>query len=120
MIYADYEYYIGIYGGTMGETDFRRLARQASAKLDALTFGRLEHVTDKKTLSRARDACCAMTETLHKSEQGGEVASETVGKWSRTFAGSGKTADRQLYDTAATYLADTGLMYRGAGCGCCR
>ena len=42
MIYADYEFYIITYGGNqIKEADWTRSAREASAYIDQLTFGRL-------------------------------------------------------------------------------
>lgn len=115
MVYANYEYYAGIYGGTLAVADFVRLARAASAQIDAMTFGRAARVTDEGTLEKLRDACCAVVDLLLAEERGGEVASETVGKWSRTYATSGKSFAQRRYDAVALYLANTGLLYSG----CC-
>lgn len=43
MIYADYAYYTDTYGGkAVSAEDFPRLAAEASAYLDRVTFGRAE------------------------------------------------------------------------------
>lgn len=113
--YADYEYYAAVYGGALGQADFERHARRAAAYLDQITFGRAARVTDGPARARLRDACCAVIDECAREAQGGEVASETVGKWSRTYQASGRTAAGRRYDAAALYLAGTGLLYRGCG-----
>lgn len=111
-IYADYDYYVNNYGGNaIAEMDFTRLSRQASAYLDMLT---LDKITDDwKKDDRVKYACCAAAEVYARQEQGGEVASETNHNVSKTYVTSGKSVDKQLYDAAALYLANTGLLYRG-------
>ena len=58
-----------------------------------------------------------------------EVKSETVGGYSRTLATGGESAvsalnatdgaRKLLAETCMEYLAHTGLLYRGRGCGSC-
>lgn len=112
MIYADFAYYQNTYGGRkIAEADSIRLLRQASAYLDMLT---LDKIADGWTEDeRVKCACCAAAEIYAQREQGGEVASETNHNVSKTYVTSGKSADRQLYDAAAMYLANTGLLCRG-------
>lgn len=111
MIYADFAYYQNTYGGRkIAEADSMRLLRQASAYLDMLT---LDKITDGWTEDeRVKCACCAAAEIYAQRERGGEVASETNHNVSKTYVTSGKSADRQLYDAAAMYLANTGLLCR--------
>ena len=111
MIYADYAYYLSDYKGAMPETDYDRLSRRASAHLNTITFGRIDGEWAADT--RVKDACCALAEEMYKQEQGGEVTGETVGKWSRAYASSGKSAEGRLYAAAAQYMSTTGLLYRG-------
>lgn len=115
MVYADYVYYRGVYGGTMPETDFRRQARRASAYLDQITMGRVSALAGD---DRVLGACCAVAEEYRSQEQG-TVASETNGDHSVTFSrgGSEKSGGARLYEAAALYLTTTGLLYRGMG-GC--
>lgn len=112
-MYADYTYYSGTYKGKMSEEDFNRLSRQASAYIDQVTFGRAGGSHPETVQSKIKDACCAVADVMLKKEQGGEIASQSVGSWSKSFASSGKTMDQQQYDAAALYLGMTGLMYRG-------
>jgi hypothetical protein len=118
MPYADYTYYTETYKGNMPEEDFNRLSRQASAYLDSITFNRTALTTHNLIIQgKIKDACCAVTDIILKKDQGGELTSQSVGSWSRQFASSGKTIDQQQHDAASLYLAPTGLMYQGGGCG---
>ena len=136
MIYADYEFYAGCYYGSVGEEDFHRLAVRASSFLDYYTQNRAARNAE---LREVKLACCALVdkykaiETAQELAQknlaaglasdSGELQSETVGGYSRTFRSSGdssaaalKAADDMkaaLADTAREYLAHTGLLYRG-------
>lgn len=112
MCYADYDYYINDYcGKTIAEADFTRLSRQASAYLDMLT---LDKITDDWTTDEhVKNACCAVADVYAKRDAGGEVASESNHSVSRTYVTSSKSTDKQLYDAAVLYLANTRLLYRG-------
>ena len=112
MIYADFAYYQNTYGRRkIAEADSMRLLRQASAYLDMLT---LDKITDDwETDERVKNACCAVADVYAKQDAGGEVASESNHSVSRTYVASGKSTDKQLYDAAVLYLANTGLLYRG-------
>ena len=111
MPYADYNYYRDEYRGAMASDEYERLSRRASAHLDSLTFGRIEGewVSDP----RVKDACCAVADVLQRCENGGELASETVGKWSRSYATQNRTPAQNIRSAVLLYLGDTGLMYRG-------
>ncbi|WNX84370.1 hypothetical protein RWV98_17615 [Agathobaculum sp. NTUH-O15-33] len=111
MIYADYSYYKDTYRGKMPETDFDRLSRQASAYLDEVTFGRATRAPEQYR-GNLKDACCAVTDEMHRQGKGGELASETVGKWSRNYVATGQSPEERLYETARRYLGLTGLMCR--------
>lgn len=136
MIYADYEFYVCCYCGSAGEEDFCRLAIRASSFLDYYTQNRAAKNAD---LREIKMACCALVdkykaiETAQELAQknlsagltydSGELQSETVGSYSRTFRSSGdssyaalKAAESMkasLADTVREYLAHTGLLYRG-------
>lgn len=111
MAYADYAYYKGAYQGRMGEADFARLSRQASAYLDAVTLRRIQGPWAAD--GRVRDACCAVADAYLQNEQGGEVLSASNDGYAETYAASGKTPEQRLYSAAALYLGWTGLLYRG-------
>ena len=141
MAYADYEYYTTTYLGTaIKEDDFPRLSLPASSFLDYYTQGRAAQNPD---LDALKMACCAIAEqyqyidtaqalaqkSLSASlESDGELQSQTVGSWSKTYRSGGDsaqqalssvhTAQAALGSVVQQYLAGTGLLYRGRGC-CC-
>lgn len=140
MAYADYTYYTGEWLGTaIAEADFPRLALRASDFLDYYTRGKAASATGETVVDALAKACCAVAEQMQEDEKlkavaaqavdaalagNGEVKSETVGSWSRTYATasdyaadkSGATALRSQYARIADeYLVNTGLLYRG-GC----
>lgn len=111
----DYAFYRDTYGGVLlGEEDFTRLCRRAAERLTADTFGRCE-TAGAGTRGQVDLCLCAMAEALAESERGGDrLAAESLGSWSRSYtapAGGGDGAAR----AERLYLADTGLLYRGAG-----
>lgn len=143
MAYADYEYYKDTYLGTaIKEADFPRLALRASSFLDYYTQGR---AAQNQNLDALKMACCALAEQYQaidtaqalaqkalsaslSSGGSGELQSQTVGSWSKTYRSGGETAQQaataaqtaqaSLAAAAMQYLAGTGLLYRGRGCGC--
>ena len=143
MAYADYEYYTTTYLGTaIKEDDFPRLALRASSFLDYYTQGRAAQNSD---LDALKMACCAVAEqyqyidtaqalaqkslsTSLESGENGELQSQTVGSWSKTYRSGGDSAQQALSSVQAAqaslsaivqqYLSGTGLLYRGRGCSC--
>lgn len=77
-------------------------------------------------LEAVKMACCACADiyagtesTQAQAVSGGELASETVGAYSRTYRSSAEIAtslNARMAETVQMYLAPTGLLYRGAGC----
>lgn len=135
MVYADFDYYTNVYFGvSIEENDFPRLALRASTYIDYITMGNaLKHAQ----MDAVKLACCALAEDYQtieaskalanknlsaavSSEAGGEVQSEAVGGWSRSFRSGGDSASSAvkasasskefLSDTARQYLAGTGLL----------
>lgn len=143
MAYADYEYYKDTYLGTaIQEDDFPHLALRASSFLDYYTQGRAGQNQD---VNAVKMACCAVAEqyqsidlarqaALHALQnsanagEAGELQSQSVGSWSKTYRSGGESAQQattaaqaaqaSLASVAAQYLSSTGLLYRGRGCGC--
>lgn len=141
MTYADFEYYSGTYMGAVSENDFPRLAVRASSFLDYYTRNRAQ---DNADLDAVKMCCCALVDKYAVIESAqalavknlanaaandAEVKSETVGGYSRTLATGGEAAAaalnatdkarKLLAETCMEYLAHTGLLYRGRGCGSC-
>lgn len=140
MIYADYEYYSCTYCGTAAkDEDFPRLSVRASSFLDYYTRNKAK---DNADLDAVKMCCCALIDKyavieaaqalaaakMVEAANGDNVKSETVGGYSRTLATGGESAlaainvtdgaKKLLAATCNKYLAHTGLLYRGGGCGC--
>ena len=114
MAYATYEYYKSEYGGNMGEGEFKRLSRQATAYLNQVTYGRIDATI--ATGDTIKDACCAIADTFLLNEQGGGIASESNDGINVNYVAgvsNTKTDGQRLYEAAALYLGHTGLLYRG-------
>ena len=141
MTYADYTYYSGVYMGTVSSKEFPRLAVRASSFLDYYTQNRAK---DNADLDAVKMCCCALVDKYavieaaqalamknlaNAAANDAEVKSETVGSYSRTLATGGEAAaaalnatdgaKKLLAETCREYLAHTGLLYRGRGCGSC-
>lgn len=125
MSYADYTYYTTTYLGTLilSSGDFARLALQASALIDSMTFNRAAAVmtagTDTATIDKIKMATSFLAEELQKQSvdgSGGGIISESIGSSSVTYAATSEKASsdgQKLLKRAAVFLANTGLMFRG-------
>lgn len=103
---VDYDYYINTYlGGLILSDDFPRLAARASAYLNTISSA-AEHPDDEAV----KMATCAAAEAWQRNEEGGEIVSQSVGSWSRTYASSGKSKESALLEAARLYLDPAGLM----------
>ena len=133
MIYASYEFYSYVYfGKSIEPSDFPRLALRASSYLDWCTAGRAAKHAD---LEAVKMACCAIAEAYQTIDaarssaskslsasvgDSGELQSQTVGSWSKTYRSGGssakdalnaaESAQGVLMETAKMYLAGTGLL----------
>jgi hypothetical protein len=108
--YADYAYYTGVYkGSAIAESEFDRLILRASSYIDRLTSGRAASYSPADPVKMA---ACAVAEAWQVNESGGDLQSQSVGSWSRSYATKVKSADMRLYDAAAMYLDGTGLIRR--------
>lgn len=93
MIYADYEFYTATYGGNqIEEADWTRTAREASAYIDQLTFGRLQGHPERVT-EEVQMAVCAAAEVAERyraatTQSAAGIASESVGGQSVTYRNS--------------------------------
>lgn len=121
MTYADYDFYTTVYLGNMipTEEEFDRYAMRASMDIDYLTMGKAAHSAE---LPAVKMACCAAAEqymvmvnaTVDATH--GELKSESVGSYSRTYATSAErmqSARAAVNDSIYRYLVPTGLLYRG-------
>ena len=112
--YSDYEFYANEYGGALSEEGFNKEALRASAYIDTLTMYRIDTQALEKYGNQIKLATCAVIDVYSSERDGGEIASESVGSWSRSYSTSGKDTQARLYEAAETYLIMTGLLYRGA------
>lgn len=118
MVYATYTYYTKTYAGTMlSEERFTYYARKASALIDQFTFGRLTSMRSPDIPDTVRDATCASAEKLASldTEEGSRIASENNDGYSVSYRDTGGAdyQNAEIYDLVETYLANTGLLYRG-------
>lgn len=120
MIYATYEYYTDAYfGKALTEKEFPKYAKRASAEIDHVTFGRISKMTNDEIPDAVRDAMCDVAEKLHwydSTAGGGSIASENTDGYSVSYRdmGSSTFQNREIRAAIRTYLANTGLMFRGA------
>ena len=118
MVYADYDYYIGTYGGkAISPADWPAMVRDASRHLDALTSGRAEA---NSAMQEIRMATCAMADVLQAVQAAAcgasGIASEKTGSYSVSYQSPAAVMQAhamQLRSAAQLYLAGTGLLYRG-------
>lgn len=94
-----YEFYVNTYmGNQIAEHDFPRLITRAGVYLEK--FSR----TDENKLNMAM---CAVAEAWQVNEQGGELASQSVGGWSKSYQQSKpKTNEQRLLDAVKMYLGN--------------
>lgn len=118
MTYATYDYYTNDYFGTaLTEKEFPKYARRASAEMDHVTFGRLSKLSEEEITDSIRDCMCDVAERMHHFEtsKGSDLASENNDGYSVSYRDTGNTDTQkhEIHATIRTYLAVTGLMYRG-------
>lgn len=97
---VDYTYYTETYkGNAIPSSDFDRLITRAGSYLT-------RSVPDiDVTGEDVKMAACAVAEAWRTNELGGDLASQTVGSWSKSFQQKApKTDDERLYEAAALYL----------------
>lgn len=114
--YADYAYYAKNYLGTEITADkFGPNMLVASALIDQLTFGRIHRLdTVPESVKRA---ACAAAECLYQNEVRAEreITSDSNDGYSVTYStgGTQKDATANAVAKIRSFLASTGLLYRG-------
>lgn len=114
--YADYAYYTKNYLGTeITAEKFGPNILVASALIDRLTFGRIQRLD--AVPEPVKRAACAAAECLYQNEvrASREIASENNDGYSVTYAtgGTQKDATANAVAKIRSFLAPTGLLYRG-------
>lgn len=106
-MYADFGFYCTVYmGKEIAGDDFPRLSARASDFLDSYSAARSHADEDAVKM-----AACAVAEAWKVVEDGGEVVSQSVGRWSKTYAsGQKKSRFELLTEAARMYLGPAGLM----------
>lgn len=126
---VDYEYYSKIYGGSsIPESSFNKYSLKASSKVNHYTFNR---INDSNIDDNIRNATCEIIDLLvsqdqliaKQSDDTLTKASETVGPHTVSYVNksnlqaqrilNSNDLEKECYKICYTYLADTGLMYRG-------
>ena len=127
MIYADYAYYTDTYYGDTieSEDDFLKFATRACRYIDRITMNRAEsYATLRPEDPALKNACCAAADQYRMiaaaraaaASEDGEIASESVGSHSVSYRSGLETAatlEAELRKVVESYLATTGLLYRG-------
>lgn len=118
-IYADYEYYMNEYKGSLiDEASFISCAREASMFVDGI-INRPVYESEEQLYKKIQDAVCTLAEIKFnelKQDSGKVVASESVGPHSISYAVKTKEAkdvQKEMYAKALMILGKTGLLYRG-------
>lgn len=118
MAYADFTYYsTSFLGIAIAEADFPRLAMEASAVIDRITFGRA--ATDTENTTAIKNAMCAVAEELLNQRNAGGadgIASESQGQYSVSYLANSsrsKTNLEKLSNAARLWLDGTFLMFAG-------
>ena len=124
MVYADYAYYQKDFpGSALTEENFPEYAKKASAIIDHVTFNRIPVLSAIPDV--VRDATCAVAEKLKQfddsrvtDDAGRELASESNDGFTVSFRNTGteeamNAQTRLILTTIRTYLANSGLMFRG-------
>ena len=123
--YADAAYYTGTYLSgreqSIPSAQFPYYARDATMRIRQRTYGRVpETVPDEVKL-----CCCELAELTYQAEkaskatEGGTVASESNGGWSKTYVtaadgkASAETLNAKAENVMQKWLGDTGLLYLG-------
>ena len=111
--YADYAFYCEVFHGRHDNTEKNevdRNLRKASAFLRAFIF-------DEKSAQENEDvkfACCEIADLYFDENERNGIKSESNDGYSVTYNDSEMTS--KANEIALTYLAHTGLLYRGERC----
>lgn len=125
---VDYDFYIDNYeGSSIPESSFKNMSIKASAYVNKNTYNRIK---ESNIDDNIKNCTCEIADLLYsqdikklKIEDIKMVASETVGKHSKTYVNNSNLIDKQIlsdseletscYKICYKYLVSTGLMYRG-------
>lgn len=109
-----YEDYTQIYGGSViAAASWIRAYNQAEAMVSAMTFGRIRtEVLPEDVRELVILAVCAAAEGIFQAGVSANISSENNDGYSVTYRAP-DTVQTETWKTVTSYLADTGLLYRG-------
>ena len=123
--YADAAYYTGTYLSgreqSIPSAQFPYYARDATMRIHQRTYGRVPETVPEEV----KLCCCELAELTYQAEkaskatEGGTVASESNGGWSKTYVtaadgkASAETLNAKAENVMQKWLGDTGLLYLG-------
>ena len=112
-MYANYTYYKDNYGGNVGEAEFNRFSKVATAHINQMTGNRAKTATGED-LEAVKMAECAIVEELDKQDKGGIITAESNDGISRSYASATvRTNAQRIYSAAELYLCNTNLLFVG-------
>lgn len=129
-MYADYTFYTNTFlGSLIPQTDYEKSANKASIYMDYYTRNKVKNAysdskTPDSTMNAIKLCCCELAEQYfiierakqQTAENGGEIQSESVGSYSRTFRSGADTIaymSSKLPEIVKLYLGNLGFLYRG-------
>lgn len=97
----NYTFYKDAYhGNQIAEADFIRLSSRAEAYINNIGCDLSSLPTDVLNMS-----ICAVAEAWQTNEHGGDISSQSVGSWSKTYVQKKSKSDSQrLIEAASLYL----------------
>ena len=99
MTTVTYDFYTDVYhGNIISADDFNRLTARALTYLDSIK------IADLPDIDAVKMAICAVAELWQQTENGGELASQSVGSWSVSYITTNKSFSRKLFDAAKLYI----------------
>lgn len=124
MVYATYQQYVEVYGGTViKEEQFPSAILKASRYIDCFTFGRITSDNVEKYPELADCSCEIAEAVMNFAGKNGipkQKKSENIDGYSVAYVTEfvdGSLAEsvlkRKAYEIAKVYLINTGLLYLG-------
>lgn len=120
-VYADKEFYKNEYlcgRKAVIDTAFEFYARQATQKIKSYTF---DNIDETNIPDCVRMCCCDVAELIFKFDKSSKhngISSESVGDQSVSYESTDsqmQTLHKNIKSVVYSWLAETGLMYRGVG-----
>lgn len=115
--YVDFTYYKEEYGGThiKTEKDFKRAEKFSEAFVNQVTFGRIPKLPALTDFIRDAICCVADTVAIQNEKKESAVKSESNDGYSVSYsdATSNAAMQNEMHRIVRSYLANTGLLYRG-------